>query len=139
MKKFHKKPSGFVKQVCLRVTDIERSHSILSRYRWFRMPITKGQGSDFNCRWKDAFSYFGRAGQSMPKEKRTTGLYHFALLLRVGPISGSFLKHFIGKGISIRCADHQVSEANYIDDPDGNRIEITGTGLLMSGSGQIRK
>jgi len=55
----------------------------------------------------------------------TLGLYHFALLL---PDRGSLahvIKQLIDKRYPITGAsDHGVSEAIYLDDPDGNGIEI---------------
>lgn len=43
MKKFHKKPSRFVKQVCLRVTDIERSLQFYQDIVGFKILSQKGR------------------------------------------------------------------------------------------------
>lgn len=57
--------------------------------------------------------------------KGVTGLYHFAVLL---PDRGSLallLYHLAESEIEIQgAADHGVSEALYLDDPDGNGIEL---------------
>ncbi|GGG55289.1 VOC family protein [Paenibacillus radicis (ex Gao et al. 2016)] len=59
-----------------------------------------------------------------PPRRRTTGLYHFAILLPNRPSLGQALKRLIASGIAIGQADHLVSEALYISDPDNNGIEI---------------
>lgn len=58
------------------------------------------------------------------KEQRTTGLYHFALLLPNRTELGKVLAHFLENNIPLGAADHLVSEALYLNDPDGNGIEI---------------
>lgn len=60
-----------------------------------------------------------------PKEKRTTGLYHLALLLPSRQALANQLKHFIQKRTPLTGAsNHGYSEAIYLDDPEGNGIEI---------------
>lgn len=57
-------------------------------------------------------------------ERTTTGLYHFAILLPDRVSLGLSLSHLIEQGEKIGQADHLVSEALYLSDPDGNGIEI---------------
>ncbi len=52
------------------------------------------------------------------------GLYHFALLLPSRGELGRFVRHLAGRGIPIGAADHAVSEAVYLTDPDGLGIEV---------------
>lgn len=55
----------------------------------------------------------------------TTGLYHYALLLPDRPALAHIIKQLTDKRYPITGAsDHGVSEALYLDDPDGNGIEI---------------
>ncbi len=57
---------------------------------------------------------------------KTLGIYHFAILLPSRKELSRFLKHCISKQIPITgAADHLVSEAIYLLDPDGIGIEIT--------------
>jgi len=59
------------------------------------------------------------------KRGKTTGLYHFAILLPSRDDLGLFLRHAINKQIPISgAADHGVSEALYLQDPEENGIEI---------------
>lgn len=55
---------------------------------------------------------------------RTSGLYHFAVLLPTRADLGSALQRLIDSDIRIGQSDHLVSEALYLSDPDGNGIEI---------------
>ncbi|MUT66911.1 VOC family protein [Paenibacillus sp. NEAU-GSW1] len=59
-----------------------------------------------------------------PQRRRTAGLYHFALLLPTREALGQTLKRLIAAEIPIGQADHLVSEALYISDPDNNGIEL---------------
>jgi catechol 2,3-dioxygenase len=52
------------------------------------------------------------------------GLYHFAVLLPDRPSLGSFAAHLAASGIRAGMADHAVSEALYLTDPDGLGIEV---------------
>lgn len=52
------------------------------------------------------------------------GLFHVALLLPDRPSLGAFLRHLAGLGERAGSADHFVSEALYLQDPDGLGIEV---------------
>lgn len=57
-------------------------------------------------------------------ERSAAGLYHVAILLPDRASLGRILKHFANLQIPIGQADHLVSEALYLSDPDGNGLEI---------------
>ena len=66
---------------------------------------------------------YGQPGIS--RVRRATGLYHFALLLPSRAALGDTLQHLVEVGGPISgYADHAVSEAIYLTDPDGHGIEI---------------
>lgn len=52
------------------------------------------------------------------------GLYHFAILLPDRLALGRFIGHLAQIGMHAGMSDHFVSEAVYIDDPDGLGIEV---------------
>lgn len=52
------------------------------------------------------------------------GLYHFAILLPDRAALGRFASHLATLGIHAGSADHAVSEAIYLSDPDGLGIEV---------------
>lgn len=54
-----------------------------------------------------------------------TGLYHFAILMPGRADLGRWLRHWLSLGLPLPGqGDHLVSEALYLEDPDGNGIEI---------------
>ncbi len=56
---------------------------------------------------------------------RSTGLYHFAILVPTRQDLALSLKHLMESGYPVQgAADHQYSEAVYLADPDNNGIEI---------------
>lgn len=52
------------------------------------------------------------------------GLYHFAVLLPDRADLGRFIVHAANAGAELASADHLVSEALYLTDPDGLQIEV---------------
>jgi catechol 2,3-dioxygenase len=52
------------------------------------------------------------------------GLYHFAILLPDRAALGRFVTHLSAAGVRVGMADHFVSEALYLWDPDGLGIEV---------------
>lgn len=52
------------------------------------------------------------------------GLYHFAILLPDRAALGRFVTHLAAIGVHPGAADHLVSEALYLTDPDGLGIEV---------------
>jgi len=54
-----------------------------------------------------------------------TGLYHYAILLPTRAALAQFVKHLSDEKIPVHgAADHYVSEAIYMEDPDGHGIEV---------------
>jgi catechol 2,3-dioxygenase len=64
------------------------------------------------------------AGAVVPPRRSQAGLYHFAILVPDRRALGLSLRNLVASGIHIGQADHLVSEALYIADPDNNGIEI---------------
>ncbi len=63
--------------------------------------------------------------EAPPRPPRTTGLFHFAILLPSRPELGRSLMRLADRGWRLTGAsDHLVSEALYLNDPDGIGIEI---------------
>jgi catechol 2,3-dioxygenase len=75
---------------------------------------------------------------------REAGLFHTAFLLPTRADLGAWLRHAAARGLRLDgAADHLVSEAVYLSDPEGNGIEIyadrpdaawprTATGVVMA-------
>ena len=65
-----------------------------------------------------------RPGTKAPPRGGRFGLYHFALLLPDRVSLGRFVRHLGEAGAHVASADHAVSEALYLWDPDGLGIEV---------------
>jgi catechol 2,3-dioxygenase len=62
---------------------------------------------------------------AVPRPRRASGLYHFAILVPSRAALGRSLRRLLQQGWQLTgAADHLVSEALYLDDPDGLGIEI---------------
>ena len=66
------------------------------------------------------------AGPNAPRPPAgTTGLYHFAILFPDRRALAAALRRVMDHGIPLDgAADHGVSEAVYLRDPDGNGVEL---------------
>ncbi|MCE8515408.1 VOC family protein [Ruegeria pomeroyi] len=68
-------------------------------------------------------TWHSRGGPQPPA--RATGLYHSAFLYPDRKALGAVLRQVVEAGIAIEgAADHGVSEAVYLRDPDGNGVEL---------------
>jgi catechol 2,3-dioxygenase len=65
-----------------------------------------------------------RPGASPVPRRGRLGLFHFAILLPQRAALGRFLAHLRDVGVEAGAADHLVSEALYLSDPDGLGIEV---------------
>lgn len=65
-----------------------------------------------------------KAGVAPVPRRGRFGLYHFALLLPDRAALGRFAAHVLRLGLRPGMADHAVSEALYLSDPDGLGIEV---------------
>ena len=65
-----------------------------------------------------------RPGARPVPRRGRLGLYHFAILLPDRPSLGRFVAHLGAIGTQAGSADHAVSEALYLWDPDGLGIEV---------------
>ena len=60
-----------------------------------------------------------------PDDPRTAGLYHTAFLMPTRPDLARWILHVARRKVPLTGAsDHAVSEAFYLDDPEGNGVEV---------------
>ncbi len=60
-----------------------------------------------------------------PAPRRHPGLYHTAFLFPDRAALGAAVRRVVDAGVPLTgAADHGVSEAVYLDDPDGNGVEL---------------
>ncbi len=71
------------------------------------------------------FLYLDVVAGTAPRPRHgSTGLYHIAILLPDRAALGSTIARIANAGIRLGAADHNVSEAIYLYDADGNGLEI---------------
>jgi catechol 2,3-dioxygenase len=63
-------------------------------------------------------------GVAGPAERRATGLFHVAIRFPDRASLGDALARVVAAGLELGASDHGVSEALYVDDPDGNGVEL---------------
>jgi catechol 2,3-dioxygenase len=67
---------------------------------------------------------YERPGAKPMSPRGRLGLYHFAILLPDRASLGRFVRHLTEQGVRAGAGDHLVSEAFYLQDPDGLGIEV---------------
>jgi len=115
-------------RVRLQVADLRRSIDFYTRVIGLPV-IDKGRGhASLGAAAGDGerplVELIERRGAAPVPRGRRFGLFHFALLLPDRAALGAFLKHLTGLGGRPGMADHFVSEALYLYDPDGLGIEV---------------
>jgi catechol 2,3-dioxygenase len=116
-------PATTVGEVHLTISDLDRSVA----FYMARLGLDVQRRDDRAAR----LGAGGRAllelvqAESAPRVRGTTGLYHFAILVPSRADLARALRRLAETGTVMQgFADHGVSEALYLADPDGNGIEI---------------
>lgn len=121
-------PQVRIGHVHLKVADLERSIAFYHGVLGFEVTERWGEQAAF----LSAGGYHHHLGLNTwqsrggsPPPRNTTGLYHFAILYPSRPALATALKRLLDAGVTLDgAADHGVSEALYLRDPDGNGIEL---------------
>lgn len=121
---FHRRPNTFVGQVNIKVQNLDRSLAFYREVIGFKVLEQTEYTANLTADGKTILLSIEQPKNVIPKQGRTTGLYHFALLLPERSDLASIVKHLVENGIQVGSSDHLVSEALYLSDPDGNGIEI---------------
>lgn len=114
--------------VHLKVTDLGKALSFYQELLGFE--ITQRYGSD--AVFISAGGYHHHIGLNTwyskgagPAPQRAAGLFHTAILYPERKDLAQILKRLTEAGYPLTgAADHGVSEALYLDDPDGNGVEL---------------
>ncbi len=121
---YHSYPNTFVAEVSIKVENIERSLAFYQEIIGFQILERNEKKAKLTANGKTTLLSIEQPENVIAKPQQTTGLYHFALLLPERSDLGRVLQHFIKLNVRIGAGDHLVSEALYLNDPDGNGIEI---------------
>src|ERR687893_518762 len=121
-------PETRIGHVHLKVADLDRAVAFYRDALGFEVVARYGSQAAF----LSAGGYHHHIGLNTwesrggsPPPPGTTGLYHFAIRFPDRPSLARAVKRLIAHGVAIGGAsDHGVSEAIYLDDPDGNGLEL---------------
>jgi catechol 2,3-dioxygenase len=114
--------------VHLKVADLERAIGFYRGVLGFELTQRFGSQAAF----LSAGGYHHQIGLNtwesaggLPPLPGTTGLYHVAILYPTRVLLADALRRLLAAGIELDgAADHGVSEALYLRDPDGNGVEL---------------
>lgn len=126
-KKYFESPTIYVGEVSINVTNLERSLEFYRDFLGFKVLEQNASEAVLTADGKTPLLTLAEPAGVQPKVPRTTGLYHFAILLPSRADLAALLQHIAeksGGNMRLGASDHYVSEALYFDDPDGNGIEI---------------
>jgi catechol 2,3-dioxygenase len=121
-------PETRIGHVHLRVADLDRAVDFYTRVLGFELVTRYGTQAAF----LSAGGYHHHIGLNTWESKGATppppghtGLYHTAFLYPDRKSLAQALRRVVEAGVELSGAsDHGVSEAIYLDDPDGNGVEI---------------
>ncbi len=121
-------PRTDIGHVHLKVADLERALAFYSGVLGFELTQRMGSAAAF----LSAGGYHHHIGlntwesrRGVPPAAGTTGLYHFAIRYPDRPALADALRRLHAAGVPLDgAADHGVSQALYLRDPDGNGLEL---------------
>lgn len=122
---FHGGRTNYIQSVTLYVSDLARSKKYYTEKIGLTLLNETKSTVDLTADGSSCLISLEYLKQSKPKDAHRTGLFHFALLLPTREALANFIVHSQQTGLRISgAADHLVSEALYLADPDGHGIEI---------------
>lgn len=118
----------FISHVQLRVGDLERSLGFYRDLLGFNVQSDRGGSLSLAPPGSTVETLTLREVRGLkrrPRHPRTAGLYHVAWLVPSRPDLGAALRNLAAARYQLTGAsDHLVSESLYLDDADGNGVEI---------------
>jgi catechol 2,3-dioxygenase len=118
-------PSTGVGAVRLQVSDLQRSVEYYREIIGLHVQSSTGAAAQLGCgRSRTLLELRERRGARAVPQHGRLGLYHFAIVVPDRAALGHFVTHLMQIGARAASADHAVSEAMYLWDPDGLGIEV---------------
>ncbi|WP_342542308.1 VOC family protein [Paenisporosarcina sp. FSL H8-0542] len=122
---FHQHPTTYTKHVQLQVADLSRSTIFYENILGLRILVQTKSIVSFTTNGQDAILTIEQPIEVSNHPTNAAGLYHMALLLPSKKELGIVFNHIRSTGYPFSGAsDHMVSEALYLNDIDGNGIEL---------------
>lgn len=118
-------PETVIGAVRLKITNMEISLRFYEEVIGFRLLKRDGAVAELTADGHTPLLILEENNQfrRMP-ERSVSGLYHFAILVPDRISLGAALRNMAYHKIPLGQGDHLVSEALYLNDPDGNGIEV---------------
>jgi catechol 2,3-dioxygenase len=113
-----------IERVDLRVVDLARSISFYRDIGGLQVLSRDDGRAVMGPADGRGFLGLDSAGVTERADPRSTGLFHVAILYPDRRALGEALARLTEAQIAVGAGDHLVSEALYIDDPDGNGVEL---------------
>jgi catechol 2,3-dioxygenase len=113
-----------VDRVDLRARDVDRALSFYREVIGLQVMERDGGRTSLGPAGGPALITLDSTGVDSPADRRATGLFHVAIRFPNRNSLGDALARLVAGNLEIGAGDHAVSEALYIDDPDGNGIEL---------------
>lgn len=113
-----------IARVELRVTDVENALSFYRDVVGLEVAQRDSDTALLTSPGESGFLALDSTGVTRPADPQATGLFHTAIRFPTRPSLGDALARLVNAGLEIGAGDHLVSEALYIDDPDGNGVEL---------------
>jgi catechol 2,3-dioxygenase len=110
--------------VHLQVTDIARSSAYYEQVLGLKVRVATNDTVALGPHDGGPFLWLHTGSDVKPARRGALGLFHFAILLPEREALGRFAAHLSAIGARVGMADHSVSEALYLSDPDGLGIEV---------------
>lgn len=118
-------PETHIGQVTLAISQLERSLAFYTNVLGFKIIQQTSGTAQLGARMDAPLLTLVQQEHAQPQPTFSTGLYHFAILVPSRADLGRSLLHLAESRYRLDgYADHLVSEALYLSDPDGNGIEI---------------
>ncbi|OCS86029.1 VOC family protein [Caryophanon latum] len=122
---FFEKPNNFVQHVAIKVSNLTRSLDYYTNT--IGLFIIEQNSTHASLGAKNSTTpllHLEEVKNASARPASSTGLYHFAILLRERKHLANIIRFFSNNNVRLGASDHDVSEALYLNDPDGNGIEI---------------
>jgi catechol 2,3-dioxygenase len=117
-------PRAAIGEVHLTISDLDRSVRVYQSHLGFHLHSRNGRVARLGA-LSGAELLVLEQCESAPRVRGTTGLYHFAILVPSRADLSRALRRLVETETVMQgAADHGVSEALYLADPDGHGIEI---------------
>ncbi|MDQ4144228.1 MAG: VOC family protein [Actinomycetota bacterium] len=113
-----------VARVDLRVRDVEAALSFYRDVVGLEVVERDDTRALLGAPGGPVFLSLRSTGVTMPADPRATGLFHVAIRFPTRSALGDVLARVSAAGYQMGAGDHLVSEALYVDDPDGNGVEL---------------